>query len=278
MEGCAPGSAPDAAILATVADFFEHAITPDWVQPSIFDIYEIAGKDGTKDAHHLAQAKQLHATFDTVDMVWKVDGKVLIPPGPIRKKLMIMAHCQSSGHRARETTYEQPKQFVYWTGMRKDVDEFIERCPFCKAAAEKQFVKRPYGKQITPSARNEILSLDNLSLPASADGFNSIVVVMDKLSSFMLLHPVKSENAVDTAERGVMDWVAKFGIPDYLLSDQGPGFNNKVLDALTKTLQIDHHIGSSPLGPWQTGAGAPGPERDLPQTTDRKQDERDTLA
>ena len=173
---------------------YDSAMTADWVQPTISDIHAIAGLDGMLDADFLDLVRDAAAIFDSADSLWKVNGKILIPAGKIRTNLMVMAHGLSSGHRGRDNTVKHLQELVYWPSMAKDVSTFIDRCIVCQAFRP-QNVKRPYGKPLTPTYRNEILSVDFLHLPSTAEGFNVVFVLMDKLSNFMMLYKAKSESS-----------------------------------------------------------------------------------
>lgn len=247
-EGCvdpavwqrADGTA-DAVAFATA---FGSVSSPDWVQPSITDIHKIAGHDGVKQREFQMLAQHLSAEFDKDLMVWRVNGRVLIPDSDIRLKLMIMAHCGASGHRGRDATANQLKAFVFWPGLDKDVADFVGNCAYCKAHYSDN-VKRPYGRALTAHARNQVLTMDFLHLALSPDAEASkVLVLMDRLSGFTRLYPASSENAV-AVDEAVMDWVSSYGVPSTIASDQGPAFTAERVSALLDSLGVDHHVVSA---------------------------------
>ena len=229
---------------------FDTTFSPDWVQPSIRDIHAIAGNNGTKDPSFLQLTIDLNANWDDDQLVWVTPGdspKIIIPAASpqddIRSKLIIMAHCQSGGHRGVQATLDMLRALVFWPHMDEDVASFVRNCPVCIACTQ-SMPARPYGQPITPVARNEILSCDFLHLTETASGHKMVLVLMDKLSNFMMLFPAKSEDAATVVE-GIKAWISLFGLFDTLMTDQGTAFNNQVIESLADYLQVQHHMTSA---------------------------------
>lgn len=239
IEGCVASSL-DSDKTALVLAALESVYDPDWVQPTILDIYDIAGKDGMANASFSDLASQLEAEWDNDMLVWRVKGKILIPEGTIRTRLLIMAHCGSSGHRGRDATIRQLKTFVFWPSMDRDVADFVSNCLYCKAHYYDR-VRRPFGSPQLARQRNEILTLDFVHIGPSDGGKTMLLVIMDRLSSFTRLYPTESENSVDVVE-ALLDWFSTYGVPTTLATDQGPGFTAKLTEQLTDRLGIDHHL------------------------------------
>ena len=231
------------AALATYEHFFETTLAGDWVQPSIHDVRDVNGADGLLNADFAVLAQAHNAVFDPLDQVWRVDDKVLIPDTDIRVKLVVMAHCQCGGHRGVETTLRHLTDFVFWPRMDEDVRHFVRQCVIC-ATALASAPRRPYGKTLTPQVQNQILTLDFVHYNQVDSGVRMQLVMMDKLSGFAVFKSSPSENAEDVAE-AILGWISLFGVPDTIASDQGPGFVNSIIRALTERLQVDHHIFSA---------------------------------
>jgi hypothetical protein len=214
---------------------------PDWVQPTIGPIHELCGKDGLLDADFARDAKTDGGVFDYTERVWKKDGRVIIPDADdLRLKLMIMAHCALTGHRGVEITLHTLESVVYWRGMRKDLTAMIQDCIHC-CEKRKHQIERPFGKQLFPHSRNQIVSFDYIALGPSESNYEMLLLVTDKLTTFTRLYPATSENAVAAAQ-SLMDWISIFSVPATWLSDQSPSFKNQVMEELTKRLGVDHHF------------------------------------
>jgi RNase H-like domain found in reverse transcriptase/Integrase zinc binding domain/Chromo (CHRromatin Organisation MOdifier) domain len=223
----------------------------DWVIPVVSHVRELIGRDGEQDGPTLALARKHHAVLDFKERVWKVKGKVLIPEGPLRLALMAQAHSYGGGHRGVETTTRLLAAVVFWPSMAAEIKEFVDSCIHC---IEKQswMVPRPYGEQIMPHKRNEVVGYDYLDMGVSEFGeFTKLLVITDKLTKYTHLRPAKSESSEATA-LGLVDWLAKLGAPPTWLSDEGTAMKNATVTALVNKLKSKHHF-TTAHSSWANG-------------------------
>ena len=92
------------------------------------------------------------------------------------------------------------------------MNKFIGECIYCKEKSSHE-VPRPFGKQIFSRARNEVVSFDYLYIGPSEDGFERLLVVTDKLTSFTRLYLAKVEDAASAAH-SLLDWMSTYGAPE----------------------------------------------------------------
>jgi hypothetical protein len=74
----------------------------------------------------------------------------------------------------------------------------------------------------------------------NSQDFSKLLIVSDQLSSFSLFQPAKSESALAATE-GILQWIAFFGTPKGLLSDQSPAFVNEVIKELNDLTTAKAH-------------------------------------
>jgi hypothetical protein len=234
----------------TDAHAIRNSLDVDWIHPAIQDIHEQVGKDGTLD-EAFAVLCQLHqATFDSSQSLWMVDGKILIPTGPTRTRLLASAHLGEAGHRGVQTTLDHLLPFVFWPGMEKDVKSFVSACIHCMAS-RKSIMLRPWGEQVRSSARNQLIAFDFLHMGTSSQGNKKVLVVTDALTSFTKLFIAREENASIVAT-SLFEWIAMFGRPEILLSDSGTAFTNQVIAELNHSMSSTHHFVSA-RSHWANG-------------------------
>ena len=93
----------------------------------------------------------------------------------------------------KRTTTRIASQF-YWTSLKKDVNSFVQSCDICQRA--KIATSLPAGllqPLAIPSQVWEDIAMDFITgLPAS-HGFNTILVVVDRLTKFAHFIPMKSD-------------------------------------------------------------------------------------
>jgi len=85
-----------------------------------------------------------------------------------------------------------------------------------------------------------------VKLPTTADGHDSILVFVDRLSKIVHLVPTtESLNARSFAALFVNNVVRLHGLPATLISDRGPQFNNNVWAHTCELLGMDKRMSSA---------------------------------
>jgi transposase InsO family protein len=87
--------------------------------------------------------------------------------------------------------------------------------------------------------------------PATAHGYEHVLVIMDEFSKFVHLIPTESADA-ETTVRALLEWMARYGIVRNWVSDQGTHFLNKVVEKLSARLEAEHHF-TAAYAPWSNG-------------------------
>ena len=79
-------------------------------------------------------------------------------------------------------------------------------------------------------------------LPRSSDGFNHIFTMVDRSSRWLEAVPLSSTDTATIAAAFTSNWIARFGVPDHLTSDQGPQFCSALWSELSQRWGIKHHL------------------------------------
>ena len=232
-------------------NFLSAALDPDWNAPTISDIHLIAGRDGRNDLTFLTEAESLGANFDPISMLWMKDGRILIPI-EIRPNLIASCHNGLGGHRGVSSTYDQLEQFVYWPGMRRDIQEAIASCLIC-STHDSRMPKRPYGITLQPRLRGEIICADFLHITPDGNGdFSKILIISDKLSKYSMFYPCESESSASTAH-AIMQWIALFGPMDVFVSDKGSAWTAQVISDISSSIGFKLHT-TTARAHWANGS------------------------
>lgn len=135
--------------------------------------------------------------------------------------------------------------------MRQDIQNVISNCDACNRYV---VVKAGYhpAQFIHATGPWDHIQVDSsVHLPVSPDGYTVLLVVIDVFTGFVLLGPLKSNDAESVA-RKLWKLFCIFGVPKILQSDNGPEFVNDVLRSLVKITGIDHRL-ISPYNPRADG-------------------------
>jgi hypothetical protein len=131
-----------------------------------------------------------------------------------------------AGHPGRLRTFELVARDFIWPGMRQMIYNYVDACSICQKA--KYSRKKPSGllNPLPISSRPwKDISMDFIvKLPVS-NGFDSILVVVDRFSKMSHFIPVSEKISSVELVEVVFNYIFKLhGIPDTIVSDRGPQF------------------------------------------------------
>ncbi len=99
----------------------------------------------------------------------------------------------------------------------------------------------------------DVVSIDPLQLPTSAQGSKYFMVMVDMFSRYVLLAPIKEKTPKNVALAIVSKLICEFSAPRVLLSDNGAEFQNRLLQEICNqfgiihTFTVAHHPASNGL-------------------------------
>jgi hypothetical protein len=162
---------------------------------------------------------------DAEGVVWFKDRLCVLDIKSIRELILKEAHETAySIHPSSEKMYQDLKKRFWWYGMKREIAEYVSRCDSCqRIMAEHQ---RPAGLlqplQIPQWKWDEIGMDFIVGLPHTRAGYDSIWVVVDRLTKAAHFIPVKTTyNSAVLAELYMSRIVCLHGIPKKIISDRG---------------------------------------------------------
>lgn len=111
----------------------------------------------------------------------------IVTPRKLRSRVLDLAH---KGHPGQAAMKSIMRKRVWWPGMAKDADEFVQNCAACNLAAKPEF-PIPMRSSALPQEPWEKLAVD-FNGPHARLGGCSIFVMVDYFSRFVAAEMVKS--------------------------------------------------------------------------------------
>jgi hypothetical protein len=149
----------------------------------------------------------------------------------LRTRILKEAHnSKFSVHPGATKMYRDLKDFYWWPNMKQDVADFVAKCLVCQQVkAEHQ---RPAGllhSLEVPEWKWEKITMDFVTgLPRSRKGYDSIWVIVDRLTKSAHFLPVKVTYGYEQYAKLYMDQIVKLhGVPVSIVSDRGPQFTSR---------------------------------------------------
>ena len=193
--------------------------------------------------------------YSLVDQVIyrQVEGKdrqLCIPRMPtILSKILYDAHDSTSGgHRGIDATVERIARQYYWPNIAKSVRRYISSCDSCQR--NKPSRQKPAGliqPLPPPLERWQSVSMDFVTqLPKTSNGYDSIMVVVDRLSKRAHFIPAHvTDTAEDVAHMFLREVYRHHGFPQEIISDRDTKFTSRFWKAMTESLQITRKLSTT---------------------------------
>ena len=188
-------------------------------------------REAQKDDKEIAEIKEKMSEGKTKgfredehDTLWFED-RVYVPNNTeIRKLILQEAHDSPySIHPGNTKMYLDLKEHFWWTGMKKDIAEYVAVCDVCqRVKAEHQKPAGLLQPMPIPEWKWDKLGMDFITrLPRTKSGYDSIWVVVDRLTKVAHFIPVKTTyTSVKLAKIYMTRIVCLHGVPRTIVLDR----------------------------------------------------------
>jgi len=130
-----------------------------------------------------------------------------------------------AGYPGSRRMYDTFCRYVYWPTMVVDVQKHVEQCPAC---AKNLLSERRYTSTMKLCPALEPfsgLAMDLLGpLTTSRGGHKHVVVIYYRFTKLTRAIPLRDATALTVSSAFIDTWVTPYGIPDSVLTDNGPQF------------------------------------------------------
>ncbi|CAG2222175.1 unnamed protein product [Mytilus edulis] len=168
----------------------------------------------------------------------ELDHLQLLVAAVIKKEIIISCHDTAySGHFGIKKSVQKMKNYFTWYQMTKDVRVHIENCVICtKSKSRKSKAGMVDYRVGYPLDR---VSIDVIGpLPQTQRRNKYLLVIGDNFTRWMEVYPLPHQKADIVAQKFVMEFITRFGIPLELHSDQGSNFQSELFKAVCSILEI----------------------------------------
>jgi len=159
-------------------------------------------------------------------------------PEALRSRVMGLEHYPTTKVQPGvQRMYAAMKRCFYWESVIVDLYDFVWQCPPC---AKNRLQERRHTSPMTllpPKKPLTEVGIDILGpLLNTVDGNRYVFVMSDRFSKLIRSVALRRITAVTVASAFLTAWVAVYGPPDCVLSDQGPRMDNSFFHAVMKML------------------------------------------
>ncbi|GJV69056.1 putative reverse transcriptase domain-containing protein [Tanacetum coccineum] len=158
-----------------------------------------------------------------------LNGRSWLPCyGDLRTVIMHESYkSKYSIHPGSDKMYQDMKKLYWWPNMKADIATYVSKCLTCaKVKAEHQ---RPSGLLVQPKIPEwkwDNITMDFVTkLPKTSQGYDTIWVIVDRLTKSAIFTPIRETDPLDKLARLYLkEVVMRHGIPVSIICDRDPRF------------------------------------------------------
>ena len=168
-------------------------------------------------------------------------GSRIVVPKSLQRETMEKIH---EGHQGIERCRLRARYAVWWPGMSRELEDFIRACPRC--IRETTPPHEPLLSTQLPKYPWQRVASDFFTLNGA-----DYLLVVDYFSRYPEIVKMRSTTSKATIE-ALKSIFARHGIPETLISDNGPQYSSKEFAEFAKSYDFCH-VTSSPHFPQSNG-------------------------
>ncbi|GJY86717.1 putative reverse transcriptase domain-containing protein [Tanacetum coccineum] len=140
--------------------------------------------------------------------------------------------------------YQDLKKLYWWPNMKAEIATYVSKCLTCaKVKAEHQKPSGLLQQPEIPEWKWEKITMDFVSgLPRTPSGYDSIWVIVDRLTKSAHFLPMKKTDSIEKlAQLYLKEIICKHGVPTSIISDRDSLFTSRFWKSLQEAMgtQLD---------------------------------------
>jgi hypothetical protein len=164
----------------------------------------------------------------------------LVVPAELKQEVMALVHdTLSGGHFGRDKTIERARKSFHWFGLTRDLTLYVATCGTCKTSKKPTRTPRRGLGDYQAGSRLERVHLDILGpFVESKKGNKYVLMITDQFTKWVSCLPLPNQTAEQIVWAFYDHFIAYFGCPLQIHTDQGRNFDGNYFKALCELLQI----------------------------------------
>ena len=154
-------------------------------------------------------------------------------PASHRRKVFESLHNLS--HDGVRTTVRKIAERFVWPGMNKEISLWTRACPSCQRSKVHRHTQSAPGSFSLPDKRFEHIHIDLITM-TECQGMRYCLTVVDRFTRWPQAIPLPNMEAETCARALMSGWIAHYGIPLIITSDQGRQFESHLFQSLCRLL------------------------------------------
>nr|GEZ74988.1 reverse transcriptase domain-containing protein [Tanacetum cinerariifolium] len=140
--------------------------------------------------------------------------------------------------------YQDLKKLYRWPNIKEIIAEYVGKCLTCSKVKAK--CQKPSGLLVQPEIpmwKWKRITMDFITkLPITSNGYDTIWVIVDRLTKFAHFIPTRETESMDTLTwLYIKEIISRHGVPISIISDRDSHFTSRFWQSLQNTLEFSYN-------------------------------------